>query len=102
MSTFNRRKAGQVELDKYHFWVDDDENYGEGLLISNVLKLKRYSGIYSRYSFRSLLISVFGSDRILKLFAIVFYGVLPRGFKKHSKNLKLDMVVCNIYFAAME
>ena len=87
MNTFNRGKSSQVELDKYHSWIDDIENYDDELLISNDLKRKRYGRIYSHYSFRSILASVFCSDAILKLFAIIFYGILPCGFKMHSKKL---------------
>ena len=34
------------------------------------------------------LISLFATDAILKFFAVIFYGVLPCGFKNHTKKLR--------------
>ena len=57
----------------------------------------------SHVSSGNKLISLFASDAILKLFTVMFFGILPCGFKNHTKKLSyswlsLILVLLHWYF----
>ena len=80
----------QVRQVGYKLWIDNnDGSHDKELVKSDQVKGRHHSHSNPRCSFtrfRKMLISVFCTDIILKLLAIIFYGIQPYGFRKHYKK----------------
>ena len=102
--------ATTTELDdfteRYHSWNDEDKDDSEKLLNSlapafAASERKDNCKIRLRLGSPSRLISLFSSDCILKFFAVIFYGILPYGFKKQTKKLHysyLSLIFIALYW----
>ena len=77
-------------------WNDADTEYRKSQEQRQSYVSCHYRG---RWGVREVLTTLFCTDLILKLFAILFYGILPCGFKTHRKKLHYIWITLILTFA---
>ena len=82
----------QEEPERYQLWVDTNFNHDHDLIKSNEVKKERLAEKNHLQSTGKILTSIFCTDMILKLFTVIFFGILPYGFRKHSKKLSYALL----------
>ena len=82
----NKVKHVQLKQRGYKLWADRDDSHGKESLKSTQVNGRQHTHNDARCSVGKVLISVFCTDIILKLFTVFFYGILPCGFRKHSEK----------------
>ena len=74
--------------ERYHSWNDEEQVPREHLLNSCLVTRRQRDGqICPSLSTESQLIYFFSTDAILKFFTVIFYGILPCGFKNQTRKL---------------
>ena len=71
---------------EYCSWTDEDEDRQGSLLSSSGVKNKHHVRMPLNVSAGNMFESLLCTDRILKFFIVIFYGILPCWFQNHSRK----------------